>query len=59
VQYHPKPKPAVCVPQPAKSCLAVFIGLLDVQELPLYSSVADEIITGGPRIKPPKPNAAV
>jgi hypothetical protein len=43
----PKAKAAVCVPAAPKSCLAVFKELTVVQLVPLYSSVAENIIVAG------------
>jgi hypothetical protein len=53
----PKANPAVCVPVPAKPCLAVlnFLGLV-AQEVPSYSSVAPVLAV--PSL-PPKAKAAV
>ena len=54
----PKAKAAVCVPQPAKASLAVFILPGDVaQFVPSYSSVAVEAV--GVPTAPPNANAAV
>jgi len=49
----PKAKAAVCVPQPAKSDLAVFkVPPAAVQLVPSYASVAAEILGPPPKAKP-------
>ena len=44
--FPPMAKPAVCVPAPARCCLAVFKFPPAVQEVPSYSSVDAEIEGG-------------